>query len=203
MRLITSCTIGVAALGAASACPAMIIQGTELPPLTPVTTQLGVGYGATFSSLNNPEVVFTELIPGTYGVQGTEPWALPSNGGWYSSPIFVTFVDPADGTTPATVSGTISAMWGDGGGDLDGVDMRGYDLSNNLVASGTFTGVSFTQIQITGANIHRVEFWANTNVGAPTSDTGFDWISYPTPSPAPGTVALLGLGGMVSMRRRR
>ena len=81
MRLITSCTIGVAALGAASACPAMIIQGTELPPLMPVTTQLGVGYGATFSSLNNPEVVFTELIPGTYGVQGTEPWALPSNGG--------------------------------------------------------------------------------------------------------------------------
>lgn len=181
---------------------AVIVQGTELPPLTPVTNQLAMSHGAVFSSLNNPSVVFTELVPGVWGVQGTEPWAPPSNGGWFNSPIFINFVDPADGVTPAFVSGTITAMWGDGGGDFDAVDMRGYDLANNLVTSQTFSGFTFTQISISGVGIHRVEFWANTNVGAGTSDTGFDWIDYPTPQvPSPGVAVLAG--SLVLMRRRR
>lgn len=194
----------IASLAFCAAAPlasAIIVHGTELPGLTPVTNQLGTSHGAVFSSLNNPPVVFTELMPGIWGVQGTETWAPPSNGGWFNSPIFINFVDLADGVTPATVSGTITAMWGDGGGDFDAVDMRGYDLANNLVTSQTFTGFTFTQIQITGVGIHRVEFWANTNVGSGTSDTGFDWIDYPTPQvPAPGIGALLGLG---VLRRRR
>jgi hypothetical protein len=204
MHPVQSLTVVIAALAAASTCRAVIVQGTELPPLTPVTNQLAMSHGVTFTSLNNPAVTFTELIPGTWGIQGTEPWSLPSNGGWYNSPIFATFVDPADGTTPAVVNGTITAMWGDGGGDTDAVDMRAYDLANNLVTSQTFTGITFTQIQVTGVGIHRVEFWANTMVGSPTSDTGLDWLSYPTPSvPAPGATALLGIGGLMASRRRR
>lgn len=190
--------------GAAAGAWGTTIQGTELAPYTAVSNQLGVGYGATFSSLNYAAVTFTELIPGTWGVQGCEPWSPPSNGGWYSSPIFVEFVDPANGVTPAVVNGTITAMWGDGGGDLDAVDMRAYDLNNVLVTSQTFSGTTFTQISLTGVGIHRVEFWANTNVGAGTSDTGFDWISYPTPVvPAPGAAAVLGLGLAAAGRRRR
>ncbi|MBS0196418.1 MAG: hypothetical protein JSR77_06645 [Planctomycetes bacterium] len=194
-----------ALLAAASASHAIIVQGTELSPYIAVTNQLAMSHGAKFSSLNNPFVTFTELIPGTWGIQGTEPWANPIGGySWYSSPIFVDFVDPADGTTPAVVNGTISAMWGDGGGDLDGVDMRAYDLSNNLVTSGTFTGVTFTQIQVTGVGIHRIEFWANTMVGGPNSDTGLDWLSYPTPSiPAPGAVAALAVVAVSRLRRPR
>ncbi len=194
----------VSALGV-SAAHGMIVQGTELAPYGLVTNQLAMSHGAVFSSLNSPFVTFIELMPGIWGVQGTEPWANPIAGyAWYSSPIFINFVDPSNGVTPAVVNGTITAMWGDGGGDMDAVDMRGYDLSNNLVASQTFTGSTFTQIQITGVGIHRVEFWANTNVGSPTSDTGFDWISYETPTvPTPGVIATLALGMVVVGRRRR
>lgn len=181
---------------------AVIVQGTELPALTPVTNQLGMSHGVVFSSLNSPDVVFTQLFPGIMGIQGTEPWAPATNGGWYSSPIFVKFVSLSDGVTPATVSGTITAMWGDGGGDTDAVDMRAFDLNNNLVAAQTFTGSTFTQIQLSGVGIHRLEFWANTNIGAGTSDTGLDWLDYPTPQvPAPASAA--ALLGLLALRRRR
>lgn len=181
---------------------AVIVQGTELPALTPVTNQLAMSHGVVFSSLNSPDVVFTQLVPGLMGIQGTEPWAPATNGGWYNSPIFVKFVSMSDGVTPATVSGTITAMWGDGGGDMDAVDMRAFDLNNNLVAAQTFTGTTFTQIQLSGLGIHRLEFWANTNVGAGTSDTGLDWLDYPTPQvPAPGPLAVVAVG-LLALRRR-
>lgn len=204
MRLFTSLFAGAGLLTAVSTAQAVTVHGTELPPYLSVTTQLGTTHGATFSSLGNPAVTFTELIPGLWGIQGSETWAPPSNGGWYNSPIFVSFVDPADGVTPAVVNGTVSAMWGDGGGDFDAVDMRAYDLSNNLIATQTFTGITFTQIQITGVGINRVEFWANTIVGSGTSDTGLDWISYPTPSvPGPGGAMVLIGAGLMGIRRRR
>jgi MYXO-CTERM domain-containing protein len=183
----------------------VVVQGTELAPYTAVSNQLGTSHGVWFSSANYPAVTFTELIPGTWGVYGAEPWALPSNGGWFNAPIIVDFVDPNDGVSPATVSGTVTVMWGDGGGDFDAVDMRLYDASNNLISTQTFSGFGFTQIQMTAVGIRRVEFWANTNVGSGTSDTGFDWISYPTPVgvPAPGAAALLGLSALASRQRRR
>jgi hypothetical protein len=188
---------------ASSACLGVIVQGTELAPYIAVTNQLATSHGVVFSSPGNLPVTFTELIPGTWGIQGTETWALPSNGGWYNTPIFAEFVDPADGVTPAVVS-TVSAMWGDGGGDFDAVDMRCFDLSNNLIASQTFTGSTFTLISLSAPGIHRVEFWANTNVGAGTSDTGLDWLMYPTPQvPAPGAALALGALAAGAYRRRR
>lgn len=200
-----SSIIGVSALalccGAASG---VIVQGTELPPYQAVSNQLAQSHGVLFSSLNYPAVTFTELVPGLWGIQGCEPWAPPSNGGWYNAPIFMQFVDPSDGVTPAVVNGTVSAMWGDGGGDFDAVDMRAYDLSNTLIAAQTFTGNTFTLIQITGVGIHRVEFWANTNLGAGTSDTGLDWVDFPTPFvPAPGSLAFVLAGVLVAARPRR
>ncbi|HYE61638.1 MAG TPA: hypothetical protein VD997_06555 [Phycisphaerales bacterium] len=193
---------GVCAL-VAGAAQGVIVEGTELAPYTAVSNQLASSHGVLFSSLNYPAVTFTEVYPTIWGVQGCEPWALPSNGGWYSSPIFVSFVDPSDGVTPAVV-GTFSANWGDGGGDFDAVDLRAYDLSNNLILTQTFTGIGLTQISITAAGINRVEFWANTVVGDVTSDTGFDWISYPTPQvPGPGVVAVMAGGLMAGARRRR
>lgn len=206
MNLVRSLSVAAAVVAAPSVCGAVVVQGTELPPYIAVTNQLATSHGAVFSSLNSPFVTFIELVPGTWGIMGTEPWANPIAGyAWYSSPIFIQFVDPADGVTPAFVNGTVTAMWGDGGGDLDAVDMRAYDLANNLVTAATFTGVGLTQIQVTGAGIHRVEFWANTFVGSPTSDTGLDWIDYPTPVvPAPAGILLVpGAGGMAACRRRR
>lgn len=196
---------GLIALVPVAPCAAIIIQGTELPPYIQVTTQLGVGYGATFASQNLPYVTFSELIPGVWGVQGCEPFANPMAGyAWFNAPIIINFVDPANGVTPAVVNGTITTNWGDGGGDLDAVDLKAYDLSGNLISVNTFTGNTFTQIQVTGSGIHRLEFWANTNVGSPTSDTGFDWISYPTPVvPAPGGVGFLAAAGLLAARRPR
>ena len=193
-----------AASAHAAGASAAIVQGTELAPYQDVTNQLAMSHGVIFSSLNYPAVTFTELVPGLWGIQGAEPWAPPSNGGWYNSPIFATFVNPADGVTPAVVNGTVSARWGDGGGDFDAVDMRAYDLSNNLLAAQTFTGTTFTVISLTANGIARVEFWANTNVGAGTSDTGLDWLSFPTPFvPAPGAGAALAIAGATLARRRR
>lgn len=193
-----------AASALAAGASAAIVQGTELAPYQDVTNQLAMSHGVIFSSLNYPAVTFTELMPGLWGIQGAEPWAPPSNGGWYNSPIFATFVNPADGVTPAVVNGTVSARWGDGGGDFDAVDMRAYDLSNNLLAAQTFTGTTFTVISLTANGIARVEFWANTNVGAGTSDTGLDWLSFPTPFvPAPGAGAALAIAGATLARRRR
>lgn len=193
-----------AASARAAGASAAIVQGTELAPYQDVTNQLAMSHGVIFSSLNYPAVTFTELVPGLWGIQGAEPWAPPSNGGWYNSPIFATFVNPADGVTPAVVNGTVSARWGDGGGDFDAVDMRAYDLSNNLLAAQTFTGTTFTVISLTANGIARVEFWANTNVGAGTSDTGLDWLSFPTPFvPAPGAGAALAIAGATLARRRR
>jgi hypothetical protein len=199
-----------AVLGCAVCClpiaaHAAIVQGTELPPYQNVTNQLATSHGVTFASLNFPAVTFTELMPGLWGIQGAEPWAPPSNGGWFNSPIFATFVDPNDGVTPAVVNGTVTARWGDGGGDFDAVDMRAYDLANNLIASQTFTGNTFTIISLTAVGINRVEFWANTNVGSGTSDTGLDWLDFPTPVavPAPSAAAgLLALAAMTARRRR-
>jgi hypothetical protein len=181
---------------------AVIVQGTELAPYNAVTNQLAMSHGVTFASANYNAVTFTELIPGTWGVYGCEPWALPSNGGWFNSPIFVTFVSPADGVTPAIVN-TLTANWGDGGGDFDAVDLRAFDLANNLITTQTYTGSTFTQITLNATGIHRVEFWPNTNVGSGTSDTGFDWISYPTPVvPAPAALTLLTTGFLTARRRR-
>jgi hypothetical protein len=180
---------------------AVIVQGTELAPYTAVSNQLASSHGVLFSSQNYPSVTFTEVYPTIWGVYGCETWALPSNGGWFNTPIFVSFVDPADGVTPAVVN-TVSANWGDGGGDFDAVDLRAYDLSNNLILTQTFSGSSLTVISISAPGINRVEFWANTNVGSPTSDTGFDWIDYPTPA-VPGPASLLTLAALGAFRRRR
>lgn len=195
--------VGVAACACATGASAIIVEGTELAPYQAVSNQLAMSHGVIFSSLNYPAVTFTELMPGLWGIQGAEPWAPPSSGGWFNSPIFANFVNPADGVTPAVVNGTVSARWGDGGGDLDAVDMRAYDLNNNLLAAQTFTTTDFSIISLTANGIARVEFWANTNVGAGTSDTGLDWLMYPTPVPAPGAAGALALAAAALTRRRR
>lgn len=195
VALAGACAIGSPSLG-------VIVQGTELAPYLAVSNQLAMSHGAVFSSQNYPAVTFTELMPGLWGIQGCETWALPANGGWYNPTIIVRFVDPADGVTPAVVN-SVTAMWGDGGGDFDAVDMRAYDVANNLIASQTFTGNTFTQIGLTAAGINRVEFSANTNVGAGTSDTGLDWLQYPTPVAVPGPGSVVVLGGVVLLARRR
>ena len=72
-KIVAALAVGGVVGGVVSGARATTIQGTELAPYLAVSNQLGVGYGATFSSLNYAAVTFTELIPGTWGIQGCEP----------------------------------------------------------------------------------------------------------------------------------
>jgi len=194
----------IVVLGAASAAHAIIIQGTELPSYTPVTNQLALTHGATFSSAM-PFCTFGTNGNNVDGIYGTDPSFSPmfSNAAYYA-PIEITFVDMSNGVSPAFVSGTINAVFGDGGGDTDGIRVRAFDFNNNLLATNTALTVSWGNISITANNIYRLVF-DQSGLGAGTSDTFLDWIDYPTPVPvpAPSATALLLTGALISSRRRR
>jgi hypothetical protein len=163
-----------------------------------------MSHGVVFSSLQ-PYVTFGEMANSVWGIFGTDPTANPLAGyAWFFSPIYMNFVDMSDGVTPAAISGTISGVFGDNGGDFDAIDIRVYDPANNLLQTATFSGNSFTPFSFTDSNISRLEIWPNTNVGSGTSDTFIDWISFPMPVPAPGAgLAMLIAGSACATRRRR
>lgn len=191
-------------LSAGSAAHAIIIQGTELPSYTPVTNQLALTHGATFTS-TMPFCTFGTNGNNVDGIYGTDPSFPPfASYAAYYAPIEITFVDMNDGVSPAFVSGTINAVFGDGGGDTDGIRVRAFDFSNNLLATNTALTVSWGNISITANNIYRLVF-DQSGLGAGTSDTFLDWIDYPTPVPvpAPGATALLLTGAVAASRRRR
>lgn len=190
----------VAMTGAARA--VIVVQGTELPSYIAVTNQLAMSHGATFTS-NNGAVTFGEMDPGVVGIFGTDPTG-PSMWGYmaFFSPIEVSFVNMGDGITPTIVNGTISAVFGDGGGDTDGIRLRAYDLANNLIGSSTALSATYGNISFTGVGIHRVVF-DQSGLGSPTSDTFLESLTYPDPIPAPGAALLLAAGTLAVRARRR
>jgi len=196
--------VAAMSLSAAAGAVVITIEGTEEPGYTPVSNQLGMSHGVVFSSLL-PYCTFGQMANTVWGIYGTDPTANPLAGyAWYNSPIYMDFVDMSDGVTPATVSGTITGVFGDNGGDLDAIDIRVYDPANNLLQTATFSGIGFTAFSFTDSNIARLEVWPNTNVGSGTSDTFIDWISFPMPVPAPGAgLAMLIVGGALASRRKR
>jgi hypothetical protein len=203
MRL--AAPVALAALVAAAApASAVIIQGTELPQYTPVTNQLALSHGATFSS-TMPFVTFGTNGVNTVGIYGTDPSFPPlASYAAYYAPIEITFVSMVDGVTPAVVNGTVNGVFGDGGGDLDGIRIRAFDVSNNLLATSYGLGNTWTPISITATGIRTLIF-DQSGFGAGTSDTFLDWIDYsaPVPVPAPGAGAAAVMGAVLAMGRRR
>lgn len=195
------CGVVVLCAGAARG---VIVEGTELTQYTSVTNQLAMSHGVIFNSTMG-FVTFGVNGASTVGIYGTEPTANPmANYAWYSSPIEITFVDMGDGVSPAVVNGTVTAMFGDGGGDTDGIRVRAYDINNNLIGTQTALSVSWGTISITGVGIRRLVF-DQSGLGSPTSDTFLDWVDFPTPVavPAPGAAAVGALAMVVGTRRRR
>jgi len=197
------CTGMIAFLASAgSAWATVTVQGTEQPMYTSITNQLALTHGVTFSS-TMPFVTFGVNGVNTVGIYGTDPSFNPlADYAAYSAPIELTFVDMSNGVTPAVVTGTINAVFGDGGGDTDGIRLRAYDINNILIGTQTALSVSFGPISITGTGIHRIVF-DQSGLGDPTSDTFLDWVSYPEPVPVPepSAVFLIVWAGLAYSRR--
>jgi hypothetical protein len=205
MRTVTFCIVMAAVLYSANPARAAItVQGTEQPPYTSITNQLGMSHGVVFNSTMG-FVTFGENGINIWGIYGTEPTANPmANYAWYSSPIEVKFVDMFDGMTPTVVNGTVSAVFGDGGGDTDGIRMRAYDINNVLLDTQTALSVSLGNISITANGINRLVF-DQSGLGDPTSDTFLDSLTYPDPvsTPEPAAGSLLMLAGLAVAAHRR
>lgn len=177
---------------------ALIIEGSEYPSFTQVDTQFAQSHGVIFDS-NKSFVIFGEDGRGVSLIYGTDP-SRPIAA--HFAPIELTFVDPADGITPGVVNGTISAIWGDGGGDVDYLRLRAYNYANVLLGTEYSTGATWQSISFTGNGIHKIVF--DQAPGAPySSDTALDNLSFPMPVavPEPGTVLLFALGAFVLKRR--
>lgn len=192
------------AAAAGSAHAAVMITGNELPMYQPISNQLALSHGATFAS-TLPYCTFGTNGANVDGIYGTDP-SFPAQYGnaAYYAPIEITFVSMNDGVTPAIVNGTINAVYGDGGGDIDGVRLRAYDINNVLLGTVTALGVTFTNISISGAGIHRIVF-DQSGLGDPTSDTFLDWVQYPEPVvvPGPGVGSAIALASVAPLLRRR
>lgn len=80
------------------------------------------------------------------------------------------------------------------GSEVDFVDAWAYDVNDNLVDSVSGSAADF--ITLSGAGIVRV-VWQEANSGE-----GFVVDNVAFMVPAPGSLALLGLGGLVARRRR-
>lgn len=204
MHRIQSYVCAVIVLASAAVANAVIVQGTELPQYISVTNQLATSHGVTFSS-TMPFVTFGTNGINVDGIYGTDPTFNPlANFAAYLAPIELTFVDMNDGITPAVVNGTISAVFGDGGGDTDGIRMRAFDINNVLLDTQTALTVSWGNISITANGVYRVVF-DQSGQGAGTSDTFLDWVSYPPPVAVPEPATIVALAGalLAAVGRRR
>ncbi|MEN8108304.1 MAG: VPLPA-CTERM sorting domain-containing protein [Pseudomonadota bacterium] len=186
------------------------VEGTELPTLIPVDTQLAVSHGVVFSS-NLLYVTFGCMFCGgneeRIGIYGTDPSGRSFESfATFNAPINVRFVSPVDGTTPALVDGTISAVWGDGGGDTDFLRMRAFDINGNLINSAFSSGAIWQSISLDGQGIHSVIFDQQPGSSF-SSDTFLDSLTFNTPVavpiPAAAWLVCSGLLSLLGVARRK
>jgi len=201
------CVAAVMMLAVTDYAQALTIEGTEFPLYTEIDDEFATSHGVLFSS-DMPFVTFgVETYGGKVksGISGTDPSRNPeySYAAFYAK-IEITFVDPSDGVTPGVINGTVNALCGDGGGDIDYLRMRAFDASNSLMGTVLSSGTAQQNISFTGTGIHKVIFDRQPN--SPTyssSNTFLDSLSFPTPVPEPCGLVLLSLGGLVLRRKRK
>jgi len=181
---------------------AFVITGEEYPFYTHIDDEFKSS-GILLSS--NMGYVTFGLDGGRRGIYGTDPsgWA---EGSYlrFNAPIELTFVNLAESTSRIAVNGTISAVWGDGGGDTDYMRLRAYDFNDQLIDTVYDEGSTWQTISFTGSNISSIIF--DQQPGAPfSSDTFLDNLTVNVSSvPIPGALWLLfsGISVIVMLRFR-
>jgi hypothetical protein len=148
----------------------------------------------TFDALG---VRFNEALYICGGTCGDLPSSAPNtaiNGESYGGNITGYFLGPV------TSVDFISVVAGDNGGDTDTVTLRGYDASDTLVGSASFTGTTAQTLSISGAGIVRFEIIQSGLIAI--DDFTFN-PSAAVPAPAPLALVGAALLGMGFTRRRR
>lgn len=185
MTLRTSpAVIAVLFVSAANAQTVLTFDDLGLPHGTIITNQY-VGQGVLFSPLNGQ----LELQLATFPVFPGDPMGLAEIP-YFESVIIVDFLPGA----------TSAGAWIDFGIGRPGVMLEAFDGpagTGNLLGSITTTTESFLGLELPGIKSVRFE-------SAPNGTSAFliDHFTF-TLVPAPGTLALLALGGLIVARCRR
>lgn len=173
-------TVVTLELGFVNTGMAVVIEGTELPPCTEITDQLAATHFVRFSS-NAGHVTF-ERNGGRFGIYGTDSDGFRGCArAKFHAPISVFFVDPLDPSRAGVVNGTITTVWGDGGGDQDSLTLEAYDLNGRLIHTANSRGSTWQTLELSSEGIHEIRYFASA--GAPeSSDTFIERLTYPIPA---------------------
>jgi hypothetical protein len=182
-----ACAFALAISISSGARAEITIDGTEYPAGTAIDNEFA-SLGVLFSSELGYVTFATDDFPGIFGTMAGSMW-VGIAGASFSAPITATFVDPMDSNVAAIVNGTISARFGDGGGDLDSLRLRAFNVDDQLIDTVVSQAIDFGNISLTGVGIHRVVFDQNPG-GSLTTNTALDYLTFPNPIPAPEPSAL-------------
>ncbi len=180
---------------------AVTVNGTEYPVGTAIDNEFSA-VGVLFNSQLGYVTFADDDFLGIFGTAPGSSWA-GIIGASFSAPIEATFVAPGGPLVPGIVNGEISARFGDGGGDLDSLRLRAFDVNDLLIGSAFSQATDFGMISFTGTGIHRVVIDQDP-AGPATTNTALDFLTFPTPFavPEPTGAVLITLSVAASAFRR-
>jgi hypothetical protein len=181
----------------------MSFLGGSIPASSSLSNQLQPTTGATFSSEGGAAYVAVANLE--IGSPTTHAPSKPNGIGGatlagsisYSTPIVVTFSNPADSLQTAVTN--FVSIQGDLRPIAGSIHLIAYDLLGSQIASDTEPDSVGTLLSVTAASIHSVKFYSDSGTVAFDNLT-FNQVSS-VPEPAPLILALPGLMTVLVARR--